>query len=267
MSSQIVNIPRSTIVEAVKAALMVAEADQRSVTLMISCAVADAVGGPQPDTSAQVADQLRRQAYTEVVSGIIADNLILNDRSLPPISPSEVARASLLLAPPDPLGAEKSALVREAESDFVESSMRDVVEQAQEPNDVAYDKWWRHVEAYRSVCDEYGHFDVSSQAHRDEFLRRAFTPEEWLRDSARMVGGLAATLPAVAMSHLDEMLDAMVADEVASGDCDPEEVKVLRALVTAEVQATLPPLMQQVATISQQYMDRRYLELWVVPAM
>lgn len=265
-----INIPRDRLVVVLQGIIELTLEDQRSLLDTLRGRLASQASSFEGLGSLDIG--LMKDVAIDAAE-VMADKLIINDRSVPLQTTSIKDRLGEVMSSPEVTDfiasndTDDARAIRDAISKAVESQASVGV---QTPDEIArsYEVTWRRVDAYLSLEKELGSIDPSSQTTRDEFIRRSVTPEEWSTEAYKDLTAILDQFAAALEGFMDTFIDALVENQLGDGE---QVSSVLAELVKGQVRtmlnAELEPFFTQLKQAARAFLDRRYMELWVEPDM
>ena len=256
MTSTLVNISRTEVVGALQGIYALQQADNEA----LSAAIETALG--QPSTPKTKADLAMAQVVTDVLVGLMADSMILGDRSSPLLRRDamlEAVQVSLRSTQFDVDDDTKPAI--EAALDSIGAAVVDFVDELVEAPEKSHDRAWRQVNAYRQLVTEHGVVDPSDQKLRDEFVRLSSDEADWIEQTEKVTKSFATGVRKMIDTITGSLLETLAAQDGLNGD----EIAELKKMMEAELGGMFTKQMDDAAREIQSYRDRRFLEVWIMP--
>lgn len=267
MTSTMVNIPRDEIVDVLTGITLLQREDARSLRGKLNEFVASISGTPPFDPTG-VTDDTDMHLYMHDIVQVMADSLILNDRTLPLVSPAAVAELSRhVVSPLSSDASDEDRRIQQVQIDAVTACMESIAVQLSTDNEKDYDRTWRQIEAFRKLSAERGNLDIHDQSLRDEFVRMSSTPEEWAERTSKIIDVFTNEFPKLMEGVVKTLIAMFAASDPEMGELDADDLEEIDDAVTDELKKVVAPIMAQISGVVQAYMDERYIDIWVKPTV
>lgn len=249
---KMVNISSDTVVRVLEEISRIDSVEQRQLFV----ALAASVDTPISMAPAKIPEGI--EILQKAVRQVMAERLILGDCSLPLVDRSRVAEIFRLAMTADEEMAgkltddESAGFIDAAIDAFVETSVKDTDIESQ------HKKAWKRIHAFLALEAEIGPLDPDSQEHRDEFIRRSVTAQEWSRTTGQAVRTAMEEMMSAMRTRLLPVMQQMFGMDVTQEELDED---------WGELEKFIEPIIRQFAAAVQARQDERYIELWTIPSM
>ncbi len=255
MTSSLVNISRDEVVEALRGAYALQQADTKALSAAIEAALGQSAA-PKAE-----ADLAIMQVVTDTLIGLTADSLILGDRSSPLLRREAMLEAVQFALRSTQFDVDDEAKpVIEAAIESIGSSVVDFVDGLRDAPEKSHDRAWNQVNAYRQLLTEHGVVDPSNQKLRDEFIRLSTTEADWIEETEKVTKVFATSL----RQMVDAIISSLVETLAAQDGLDADDISELKAEITDELDGMFTEQVTNAARAIQSYRDRRFMEVWVM---
>lgn len=254
MASTLVNIPRSELVEALRGAHAIQQVDSMAIAAVFEAAIG------KPTTPTVGVDPDLMNVATNTLIELMADSLIIGDRSRPLVSREAILNAgqSMLLSVPFDEGTEAAV---ESNIDAFGSIVADFAEGLLNTPEKSHDQAWSQVNAYRLLKAKYDVIDPNDQKLRDEFIRLSSSEADWIEQTERVTKAIATSIRQMVDAIIGTLLEALAAQE----ELDDDDISELKSELAAELDGTFTEQLTNASRAVQAYSDQRFIEVWVTP--
>ena len=258
MTSTLVNVSRNEVVDALRGAYALQQADTKALSAAIEAALGQSAA-PKAE-----ADLAIMQVVTDTLIGLTADSMILGDRSSPLLRREAMLEAVQFALRSTQFDVDDDTKpVIEAAIESIGSSVVDFVDGLRDAPEKSHDRAWNQVNAYRQLVTEHGVVDPSDQKLRDEFVRLSSDEADWIEQTEKVTKSFATGVRKMIDTITGSLLETLAAQDGLNGD----EIAELKKMMEAELGGMFTKQMDDAAREIQSYRDRRFMEIWVIPGL